>query len=151
MTTNVGSGLRAALEDQGQRMTRQRVLLAQYLESKEDSFSAEQIRADLPGVGRATIYRTLKILVDANVICKTQLPDGSPRYKRDDPAHHHHVVCTTCGKVGEFRHPSVERMLRAMQDDVPGTMVGHRLEIFITCDVCLQSLPSNTKTDTRTQ
>lgn len=142
MTTHAGSDLRAALEDHGQRMTGQRVLLARYLESKEDAFSAEQIRADLPGVGRATIYRTLKILVDAGALCKTQLPDGSPRYKRDDPVHHHHVVCTTCGKVGEFRHPSVERMLRAMQDEVPGTMVGHRLEIFITCDECLQSSPA---------
>ena len=139
LTTNVGSGLRAALEHQGQRMTGQRVLLAEYLESKADAFSVEEMRIDLPGVGRATIYRTLKILVDAGALCKTQLPDGSPRYKRDDPAHHHHVVCTTCGKVGEFRHPSVERMLRAMQNDVPGTMVGHRLEIFITCTACLES------------
>jgi Fe2+ or Zn2+ uptake regulation protein len=138
MTTHAGSDLLAALEDQGQRMTGQRMLLARHLESKEDAFSAEQITADLPGVGRATIYRTLKILVDAGALCKTQMPDGSPRYKRDDPVHHHHVVCTTCGKVGEFRHAAVERMLRAMQNDVSGTVVGHRLEIFITCDECLQ-------------
>jgi Fur family transcriptional regulator, ferric uptake regulator len=146
MTTHAASDLLATLEDHGQRMTGQRVLLAKYLESKEEAFSAEQIRADLPGVGRATIYRTLKILVDAGVLCKTQLPDGSPRYKRDDPVHHHHVVCTTCGKVSEFRHPSVERMLRAMQDDVPGTVVGHRLEIFITCDECLRKSPAQQQT-----
>lgn len=120
-------------------MTGQRTLLARYLESKEDAFSVEQIRAALPGVGRATIYRTLKILVDAGALCRTQMPDGSPRYKRDDPVHHHHVVCTSCGNVSEFRHPSVERMLHAMHDDIPGTMVGHRLEIFITCDGCLQT------------
>jgi Fur family ferric uptake transcriptional regulator len=142
MTTHAGSDLLAALEDQGQRMTGQRMLLARHLESKEDAFSAEQITADLPGVGRATIYRTLKILVDAGALCKTQMPDGSPRYKRDDPVHHHHVVCTTCGKVGEFRHAAVERMLRAMQNDVSGTVVGHRLEIFITCDECLQGSPT---------
>jgi Fur family ferric uptake transcriptional regulator len=142
MTTHAGSDLLAVLEDQGQRMTGQRMLLARHLELKGAAFSAEQITADLPGVGRATIYRTLKILVDAGALCKTQMPDGSPRYKRDDPVHHHHVVCTTCGKVGEFRHAAVERMLRAMQNDVSGTVVGHRLEIFITCDECLQGSPT---------
>ena len=139
MTTHTEADLLATLEDQGQRMTGQRLLLARHLEAKEDSFSAEQITTELPNVGRATIYRTLKILVDAGALCKTQLPDGSPRYKRDHPVHHHHVVCVTCGKVGEFRHAAVERMLRAMQNEVPGTMVGHRLEIFITCDVCLRA------------
>lgn len=142
MTTHTEADLLATLEDQGQRMTGQRLLLARHLEAKEDSFSAEQITADLPNVGRATIYRTLKILVDAGALCKTQLPDGSPRYKRDNPVHHHHVVCVTCGKVGEFRHAAVERMLRAMQNEVPGTMVGHRLEIFITCDACLRASSS---------
>ena len=138
MTTHAGADLLATLKDNGQRMTEQRVLLARYLESKESAFSAEQVRADMPAVGRATIYRTLRILVDAGALCKTQLPDGSPRYKRDAPVHHHHVVCTTCGDVGEFRHPSVERMLHVMQNDIPGIVVGHRLEIFITCDECLK-------------
>jgi len=137
MTIQVRTNLLTALEDLGQRMTAQRVLLARYLESKNDAFSAEEINADLPSVGRATVYRTLKLLVDSGALCKTQLPDGSPRYTRDEHAHHHHVVCTQCGKVDEFRHPSVERMLHAMRDDVPGTMVGHRLEIFITCEACL--------------
>ena len=45
-------------------MTAQRVLLARYLESKDDAFSAEEINADLPSVGRAPVYRTLKLLLD---------------------------------------------------------------------------------------
>ena len=129
-----------ALEDCGQRMTGQRVLLARHIGSKEEAFSAEEIARELPGVGRATIYRTLKLLTDSGALCKMQLPDGSPRYKRDDASHHHHhLVCTVCRRVQEFRHPSVERMLRTMRDEVGGTVVGHRLEIFIICDDCGRS------------
>ena len=135
-TMHARPDLVAALEDLGQRMTGQRARLAQYLETKPGAFSAEEINAELPGVGRATIYRTLKLLVDAGALCKTAMPDGSPRYKVDDAIHHHHVVCTSCGKVDEFRHPAVERMLRAMRQEVPGEIVGHRLEIFVTCESC---------------
>ena len=137
MTIQIRPNLLTALEDLGQRMTTQRVLLARHLETKDDAFSAEEINDELPSVGRATIYRTLRLLVDSGALCKTQLPEGSPRYTRDEHAHHHHVVCTRCGKVEEFRHPSVERMLHAMRQDMPGIMVGHRLEIFVTCDACM--------------
>ena len=134
-----GLGLLEALEDCGQRMTGQRALLARHLDGKAEAFSAEEIARELPGVGRATIYRTLKLLVEAGALCKMQLPDGSPRYKRDAAAHHHHhLVCTVCRRVEEFRHPSVERMLRTMRDEVGGTVVGHRLEIFIVCNDCRQ-------------
>ena len=138
-TTHARPDLLVALEDLGQRMTGQRVRLAHYLETKQEAFSAEQINTELPGVGRATIYRTLKLLVDAGALCKTAMPDGSPRYKVDDVVHHHHVVCTSCGKVDEFRHPAVERMLRAMRREVPGVILGHRLEIFVTCESCQAS------------
>ena len=83
MTAPARPNLHAALEDLGQRMTAQRIRLARYLESKDDAFSAEDINEELPEIGRATIYRTLKMLVDSGALCKTQLPGGSPRYTRD--------------------------------------------------------------------
>ena len=138
-TTHARPDLLVTLEDLGERMTGQRVRLAQYLETKPEAFSAEEINSELAGIGRATIYRTLKLLVDAGALCKTALPDGSPRYKLDDAVHHHHLVCTLCGNVDEFRHPAVERMLRATRQEVPGKIVGHRLEIFINCQRCQTS------------
>ena len=80
-----------------------------------------------------------RLLVAHHAVYRTTA-DGSPRYKVDDVVHHHHVVCTSCGKVDEFRHPAVERMLRAMRREVPGVIVGHRLEIFITCESCQVSV-----------
>ncbi|MDE2765884.1 MAG: Fur family transcriptional regulator [Chloroflexota bacterium] len=125
------------LEDLGYRMTPSRRLLARLLGSKAGSFSAEAISEELPTVGRATVYRTLKLLVDAGVLCKTALPDGAPRYSFDDARHHHHVICADCGKVEEFRKPVVERLLREMAKEVRGAVVGHRVELYITCAKCL--------------
>ena len=97
----------------------------------------EEVCAEVPGVGRATVYRTIKLLLDAGAICKLTLPDGTPKYSLGRAQHHHHTVCVRCGSVGEFRHATVERLLRAMGAEIPGEIVGHRMELYITCPVCL--------------
>ena len=129
--------LNDVLEDLGYRMTPPRRRLADLLGSKVGSFSAEAISEELPTVGRATVYRTLKLLVDAGVLCKTVMPDGAHRYSFDSLRHHHHVICADCEKVEEFRKPVVERLLREMAKEVGGAVVGHRVELYITCDKCL--------------
>ena len=90
----------------------------------------------LPGLGRATIYRTLRLLVEAGILCKTAMPDGSPRYSLDDTHHHHHLVCVACGRIDEFRHPSVERMLRSLKAHAGSELIGHRLELYHRCAAC---------------
>jgi Fur family ferric uptake transcriptional regulator len=141
MTTRTAPDLIATLEDIGCRITGSRRRVVALLEGKSGAFGAEELTTALPGVGRATVYRTIKLLLEAGALCKTSLPDGSPRYTLDQPHHHHHAVCERCGRVEEFRHSSVERLLRAVKSEVPGTMVGHKLEIYIVCDDCLESRP----------
>jgi Fur family ferric uptake transcriptional regulator len=130
-------GLFSALEDRGYRLTGPRQRIVEHLSGRAGSFTAEELSTELPDIGRATIYRTVKLLLDAGVLCKATLPDGTPRYSLDDPHHHHHLVCVSCGKVEEFRHPAVERLVRAMRTDVPGQLVGHRIELYMTCRECL--------------
>ena len=134
--TQTESNILAALEEHGSRMTWPRRELAAMLARRTEAFSAEEIVAGLPGLGRATIYRTLRLLVEVGILCKTVMPDGSPRYSLDDAHHHHHLVCVACGRIEEFRHPSVERMLRAMKDHVQGELIGHRLELYHRCGDC---------------
>ena len=131
----------AALEDRGYRMTRPRRDVASLLDQKEEGFRAEEICDELPGVGRATVYRTIKLLLEAGVICKLALPDGAPKYSLARFEHHHHTVCVSCGTVGEFRAMTIERLLRAIGDDISGDIVGHRIEFYITCQDCLSKDP----------
>lgn len=130
--------LMAVLEDQGYRSTAPRRAIVRLLERKQTGFTAEDVCSDLPSVGRATVYRTIRLLLDAGVICKLALMDGTPMYSLSRIEHHHHTVCVKCGIVGEFRATTIERLLRAVGDDIPGDIVGHRIEFYVTCDRCLQ-------------
>lgn len=132
--------LLAALEEQGCRITQPRRAIAAFIAGQRGAFSAEEVNTALPRMGRATVYRTLKLLVDSGALCKAVMPDGSPRYSLDDVRHHHHhLVCVACGRIGEFRHPAVERMLRAMRNEIDGELVGHRLELYRRCSACSEA------------
>ena len=129
--------LMAILEDRGYRSTGPRRDVIDALEKHLDSFSAEEISGELPGVGRATVYRTIKLLLEAGVLCKLILPNGEPTYTVARLEHHHHTLCVRCGTVGEFRDATIERLLRAIGSDIAGEILGHRMEFFITCERCL--------------
>ena len=101
--------LMAVLEDRGHRSTVPRREVISAIESKVDSFTAEEISDALPAVGRATVFRTIKLLLEAGVLCKRALPDGAPTYVVARIEHHHH---TRCGQVVEFRDATIERLMR---------------------------------------
>ena len=130
----------AVLEDRGYRSTAPRRAIVRLLAQKQEGFTAEEICKELPVVGRATIFRTIKLLLNADVICKLNLLDGAPRYSLSRVEHHHHTVCVRCGNVGEFRAVTVERLMRAVGDDIPGEIVGHRIELYITCVQCMEDV-----------
>ena len=71
-------------------------------------------------------------------MCRLNLLDGAPRYSLSRIEHHHHTVCVRCGNVGEFRAATVERLMRAIGDDIPGDIVGHSIEFYIICSPCLE-------------
>ena len=141
MTTLLKSrpDIMAVLEDQGYRSTAPRRAIIRLLEHKQEGFTAEEICGELPSVGRATVYRTIKLLLGAGVICRLNLLDGAPRYSLSRVEHHHHTICVKCGNVGEFRAATVERLMRAIGDDIPGDIVGHSIEFYITCKPCLSA------------
>ena len=138
MTTEqvVRPNIMAVLEDRGYRSTNSRRSIVHILEEKGSGFTAEEIGRELPSVGRATVFRTLKLLLEIGVICRLNLPDGAPRYSLSRVEHHHHTVCVVCGNVGEFRAATIERLMRSLSNEIPGDVVGHRIELYITCDLC---------------
>ncbi len=132
----------AILEDHGYRSTAPRRAVVDILRRKEDGFTAEEIIDDLPGIGRATVYRTIRLLLEAGVLCKLALPDGAPKYTLSTVEHHHHTICVRCGTVDTFRDTTMERLMRAIGDDVSGDIVGHRIEVYVTCGRCLTQVRS---------
>lgn len=132
----------AVLEDLGHRSTAPRRDVARAIQGKADSFTAEEISDQLPGVGRATVYRTIKLLLEAGVVCKLTMPDGTPTYALARIEHHHHTICVRCGQVGEFRDATIERLMHVLGNEVDGEIVGHRIELYVSCDACRQASQS---------
>ena len=129
--------LMAVLEDLGHRSTAPRRKVISAIGKKQNGFGIEEIIAELPGTGRATVYRTIKLLLQANVICQLALPDVTPKYVISRLEHHHHTICVSCGTVGEFRDVTVERLLKTIGGEISGEILGHRIEFYITCRNCI--------------
>ena len=129
--------LLALLEDHGLRITAPRQKIVDYIHGAAEGFTAEKMADDLSNVSRATVFRTLKILLEANVICRLSMPGGNPRYSLSRVDHHHHTVCISWGRVGEFRASTIGRLLKGIESDIPGAIVGHNIEFYIKCDACV--------------
>ena len=126
------------LHGRGVRVTSPRKAIADLLEQKQGAFTIESLSEELPSVGRATVYRTVKLLLEEGAVCKLAMLDGSHVYSVSRAAHHHHhhYICVKCGEVAEFRTAAIERMLRSIGADVPGQVVDHRIELYVACDYC---------------
>lgn len=139
MTTVLTSrpDIMAILEDKGYRSTMPRRAIVRVVEEMHEGFTAEDIVRKLPGIGRATVFRTLKLFLEFGIICRLNLLDGAPRYMLSRVEHHHHTVCVKCGKVGEFRAATVERLMRVIGNDMAGEIIGHRIELYVVCERCV--------------
>ena len=131
------TNLMAVLEELGYRATAPRKAIAKLLEQKQDSFTVEALSEELPSVGRATVYRTIKLLLDAGAVCKLATIDGSQMYSLCRAGHHHHhSVCILCGAVEEFRAAAVERLISAVSAEITGEIIDHRIELYVICGLC---------------
>ena len=128
--------LRKTLEESGTRITRPRARLLEALARHQDPFTAEEAEGWAPTVGRATVYRTLKLLVELGVLCKVFLEDGTPRYFLGSQVHHHHLVCVLCGAARDFDRCVVDEAVQRLQSGTGYQVVGHRMEVFGVCRPC---------------
>ncbi len=142
----------AALLDRNARVTAPRREIIDCISSVPSTFTAEHVCARLPHIGRATVYRTLKILQDANIICKVVMPGDEMAYsvsvdlnQEPGPSHHHHAVCTVCNAVRYFNAEDIERSISALSRSVEGVMgeiIDHRIEVYDVCPRCVATDPA---------
>ncbi len=129
------------LRDHGQPITRPRERIARVVLLSAEHLSVEQIRRRLQeqgtAVGLATIYRTLELLEQGGMVRAHDFGQGFRRYE-PNPAQpsHHHLVCVRCGRVEEFQHDRLERMLPMIADEHGFRPERHRLELYGTCRDC---------------
>jgi Fur family transcriptional regulator, ferric uptake regulator len=135
MTTEIAS-VAQRLEDLGYRLTSERQGVLEYVLTTTEPFSAEDAVRNLRSVGRATVFRTIKLLLDLDVICRIIREDGGISYQLSRRGHHHHLVCVQCGRVQDFSVCTVPQMVSELASNADFTIEGHRLEIYGHCGAC---------------
>ena len=125
------------LGDQGLRMTGPRRAIVEALVRRHDAFTADDLLTELPAVGRATVFRTIRLLVESGLVCKLSQIDGRPLYSLAHAGHHHHAVCQGCGAVIDIYRCGVDNLLENIELATGSRVIGHRLEVFVMCPACV--------------
>lgn len=120
----------------GLRSTGPRRALLEAMLELGDHFTAEQLSAAAPAVGRATVFRTLRLLQDLGSICLVVLDDGTSEYRLAEAGHHHHLVCSSCGRVSDIAGCDLTGLLRTVSEDTGFEVEAHRLELYGRCAEC---------------
>jgi Fur family ferric uptake transcriptional regulator len=137
-----------ALDRAGYRLTEPRRSVAALIADQDGHFTAAELvaaaRARRLGVGRATIFRTLEILEEIGAVERLDLPSGDHAYVGCEPAHHHHVVCSRCGRTDEIDDAGLRTVVRDVARQTGYRVDEHRLELFGVCPACQATQPGPT-------
>jgi len=129
-----------ALDRAGYRLTEPRRSLATLIAEQEGHFTAahlvEAAREQRLDVGRATVFRTLEVLEDLGAVERLDLPSGEHAYVGCEPAHHHHVVCSRCGRTDGIEDAGLRAVVADIARRTGYRVDEHRLELFGLCPSC---------------
>jgi Fur family ferric uptake transcriptional regulator len=122
----------------GQRHTRQRDVIVAVIREATGPLTVNEIlnRAQerVPGLGVATVYRTLKLLQEGGKITTVILPSGETRYESTGLGHHHHFHCRVCDEVYDLEDCPVQIPTRELSNGFQ--VESHELTLYGICSTC---------------
>ncbi len=128
---------RTYLADKHLNTTTQREAIVDHFLRTTDHISIDELLARVRKrhhkVGYATVYRTLKLLVDSGLAIERQFGDGQARYEVIGE-HHDHLICAKCGLILEFEDDEIERLQERIAQRLGGfSVIRHRHELYALC------------------
>lgn len=141
-------GYKKILKEAGYKLTPQRIAIINVIaEHKGKHLSTEEIydivKQKNPEMGLATVYRTLQLLDELNVVSSLNLEDGCIRYElySDEGAHnHHHLICSECGVVIEVEGDWLDLLEEKIESDYDFEVLDHKLKFYGICSKCKTNL-----------
>ncbi len=115
-------------------MTEQRRVIARVLSDSHDHPDVEALYSRASAIDSkisiATVYRTVKLFEDAQIIERHDFGDGRARYEEMPEEHHDHLLDLRSGKVVEFHNDEIEKLQERIARELGYKLVDHRLELF---------------------
>jgi len=129
-----------ALDRAGYRVTAPRRAVADLITAHDGHFTAAELeivaRQRRFGISRATLFRALDLLTELRVLERLDLPSGEHAYVPCATAHHHHVVCSRCGRTTDVEDSGVAEAVAEIARRSGYRIDTHRLELFGLCRHC---------------
>jgi len=137
------------LRTNGLKVTNQRIAILEVLNDRPgEHLTAEEIydyvRLEYPDIGLATVYRTIQLLSELNLIDKLNLDDGYVRYeiggksRENNCHHHHHLICLDCGNIYAFQDDLLENLEERIGETLGFQVVDHEVKLYGHCKECIE-------------
>jgi Fur family transcriptional regulator, ferric uptake regulator len=135
------SRFQSFLQTQGLKLTSERTALVREIFATHYHFEADELLFKMKEknvkISRATVYRTLELLVKSGMVRRVHLGEDHYHYEHvTGNSHHDHLICTTCGGVIEFHDPLLEARQHEICEKKKFTPTFHNLQILGVCDSC---------------
>jgi len=128
------SRLEQLCQEKGLKMTEQRRIIARVLSDSDDHPDVELLHrratAIDPRISVATVYRTVRLFEEANILQRHDFGEGRARYEETSDSHHDHLIDVQSGRVIEFQNEEIENLQRKVAEKLGYRLVGHRLELY---------------------
>jgi len=129
------------LKDKGLKSTSQRDAIFSFFLKSNKHFSVEELYREIqkshPQIGYTTVYRTLKLLVEAGLAVEHQFGEGITRFEPVHKGKHHdHLVCLKCGKILEFENNQIEQLQMKIAKKYNFKLTDHKCVLYGYCSEC---------------
>jgi Fe2+ or Zn2+ uptake regulation protein len=129
-----------ALDNAGYRLTAPRRAVADLIAEYDGHFTASELeeaaRRRRLGISRATLFRALDLFAELEVVERLDLPSGEHAYVPCAPSHHHHVICSRCGRSSRVEDHGLSDVVAEVSRRSGYQIQSHRLELFGLCLRC---------------
>ena len=118
----------------GVRLTDQRKLVAKVMSESEDHPDVDELHKRVSNldskISIATVYRTVKLFEEANIVAKHDFKGNKARYEQAPEEHHDHLIDINTGEITEFINEDIEKLQKQVAEKLGYKLVDHRLELY---------------------